>query len=333
MSSSVANNGITEPEPEPGPKRRKHLDAGGPVEDDETARQKMRDAEVYERGVDGTFEEYVGFDPDNIGDVKSIDEEDEDTLDYNAITPMGYFAELGDLRMMRWLYINGADTRDVDVARCFPMYLAAGAGHIEVCKWLFDHGAAKDVKRGTRWNATPLSASFLFSDQRDLNRWLILNGALCKDDESGDLDVETAWQDLGVRYGRGTLSFRQRKPLLEWATDLHRPRTSFLLFLSGTHSAPKDACSTRQNVSPLQLLGGKPGILELIGDYVGVVRGREARIIRQLTELLPGLIQQDGGKQGAIAVPQPESRMNFHDDAGGPLASNNSFVASNAAAV
>ena len=56
---------------EPEPKRRRLLDAGGPIEDDETARQKMRDAKVYERGVRGTYKEYVGFDPDNVRDVKS----------------------------------------------------------------------------------------------------------------------------------------------------------------------------------------------------------------------------------------------------------------------
>jgi len=295
MSSSAATSG-TEPEP----KRRRLLDAGGPIEDDETARQKMRDAEVYERGVDGIEGEYDGFDPDNVGDVKSIDEENEDADDDNAITAMGYFAELGDLPMMRWLYVNGADTRDMDVDLNYPMLIAADNGHIEVCKWLFDRGAAKDVKRRNHYSHSPLCVSFPFSNQRDLNRWLILNGALCKNDESGKLDIETAWEDLCVRYGRTSPSFQERKALLEWATDLHRPRTSFLLFLSGAYSAPKDACSTRQNVPPLQLLAGKPGILELIGDYVGFVRGREARIVRQLTKLMPGLIQQDGGKQGAM---------------------------------
>ena len=295
MSSSAATSG-TEPEP----KRRKLLDAGGPIEDDETARRKMRDAEVYERGVDGTNGEYDGFDPDNVGGVRSIDEEDENADDDNAITAMGYFAELGDLAMMRWLYVNGADTRDEDMPVNFPMLIAADNGHIEVCKWLFDRGAAKDVKRRNHYGDSPLRISFVFSNQRDLNRWLILNGALCKDNESGKLDVEIAWRDLGVRYGRKSRSFKERKALLEWATDLHRPRTSFLLFLSGSHSRPKSACNTHQNVSPLQLLDGKPGIMELIGDYVGFVRGREARIVRQLTKLMPGLIQQDGGKQGAM---------------------------------
>ena len=290
----------------PEPKRRRLLDAGGPIEDDETARQKMRNAHVYERGLDGTYEEYVGFDPDNVADVKSIYAKDVDRSDKYAITAMGYFARYGDLPMMRWLYVNGADTRDVGVDYWFPMLKAAGNGHFEVCKWLFDHGAAKDIKRRSSRNnwhphgRGPLGVSFAVSDQRDLNRWLILNGALCKDDDSGELDVEIMKQDLG-----GVVPWRvqERKALLEWATDLHRARTSSLLFLSGALSRPKHAYRTRRNVSHVQLLGGKPGIRELIGDYVGFVRGREARIIRRLTEMLPNLfgsIQQLDGKQGAI---------------------------------
>ena len=39
--------------------------------------------------------------------------------------------------------------------------------------------------------------------------------------------------------------------------------------------------------SPVKVLGGKSGVLELIGDFTSIVRGREARIVRQLTELLP----------------------------------------------
>ena len=283
MSSSVANKGATKPEP--GPKRRRLLDAGGPIEDDETARQKMRDAWVYARGVDGTQRDRPGFDPDNVSDVKSIDAFSNATV--YLITPMGYFAREGDLPMMRWLYINGADTRDVDVAFNFPMFGAAVNGHIEVCKWLFAHGAAKDVKRRTSPVGTiPLYYTFGRASHQDLSRWLILNGALCKDDDSGKLDVEIMKEDLRLN----TISswrVKERELLLDWATDLHRPRTSFLLFLSGALSAPKHAYSTRRSASPVRILSGKSGILELIGDYVGFVRGREARIIRQLTEMLP----------------------------------------------
>ena len=40
----------------------------------------------------------------------------------------------------------------------------------------------------------------------------------------------------------------------------------------------------------VRLLSGESSVLELIGDYVGFVRGREARIVRQLTELLPDFL-------------------------------------------
>ena len=290
MSSSVGNNGIAEPEA----KRRRILDAGGPIEDDETARQKMREARVYEKGVDGTYDEYVGFDPDNVADVKSF--RPKMTKYQVGVTPMGYFAR--DLPMMRWLYVNGADTRDVDVPIHFPMHRAAERGHLEVCKWLFDRGAAKDVKRGTRDDATrnypdgrsPLYTAFTRgSPKQHLSRWLMLNGALCKDDDSGDLDIEIMRRDLGGAY---PWLAKGRKALLEWANDLHRARTSFLLFLSGALSWPKHACNTRRTVSPLRLMAGKSGIFETIGDYVGIVCGREARIIRQLTEMLPKLIAE-----------------------------------------
>ena len=276
--------GTTEPEPEPEPKRRRLLDAGGPIEDDETARQKMRDARVFERGV---YDDYAGFDPDNVVDIKSLDSYNSNEF---VIKPMAYFAEAGDLPMMRWLYVNGADTRDVDVPINFPMYRAALNGSLEVCKWFFENGAAEDVKRRTYpYGDSPLQIAFANPYwARDLSRWLILNGALCKGNDSGDLDVEIMRRDIG---GGLPWRIRERKALLEWANGLHRPRTSFLLFLSGTLSSPQQhPCNTRRTASPLQLLGGKPGILELIGDYVGFVRGREACIIRQLTEMLPDLI-------------------------------------------
>ena len=283
VASGSSASGGSEPEP----KRRKLLNAGGPVEDDETARQKTRDAEVYERGVDGTNGEYVGFDPDNVAGVKSAVSLDADAHNYNAITPMGYFARYGDLPMMRWLYVNGADTRDVDVDFNFPMYRAAFRGHLEACKWLFAHGAAKDVKRRNHYGDSPLRISFVFSNQRDLNRWLILKGALCKDDDSGDLDVEIMKRDIDPKYAHRYGRVQERKALLEWAADLHRARTSLLLFLSGALSRPEHTYSTRRSSSAARMLSGKSGVLELIGDYVGFVRGREARIIRQLTELLP----------------------------------------------
>ena len=289
--SSVAVGG-TEQEPGPQLKRRRLLDAGGPIEDDETARRKMRDAPVYARGGDERhveYGQYDGFDPDNVADVKKLWLYVETPHTKHYIRAMGYFAKHGDLPMMRWLYVNGADTRDEDVEFKFPMWNAAVHGRMETCKWLFAHGAAGDIKRRTS-ESSPLAYAALTSavapSYRNLSRWFILNGALCKDDDSGDLDVEIMKQDLGVDWQR----VRERKLLLEWAKDLHGARTSFLLFLSGALSAPKHAYRTHRSSSPVRILSGKSGALELISDYTGIVHGREAKIIRQLTEMLPDLI-------------------------------------------
>ena len=303
---------------EPDLKKRRLLDAGGPIEDDETARQKMRDARVYERDVNGTYGKYVGFDPDNVADIKSFSFSGK-----RDVKPMGYFAGMGDLPMMRWLYVNGADTRDEMVTEdWFPMCAAAMVGHLGVCKWLFQHGAAEDIKRKVRIGFAPLSAIFGQWDKRELSRWLILRGALCEDGDTGNLDVGLMRQSLVWSAG-------ERPELLKWAKEHHQTRSAFDIFLMGTLPpptysatklrdelmakigipsavdrilaiAPPDQCRLlwddlfAHRVCNLAVFSGKSGILELIGDYVGTMRGREARIVRQLTELLPGIIAELG---------------------------------------
>ena len=333
-STDVGRNGGGK---EPKLKRRRLLDAGGPIEDDETARQKMRDARVYERWVDGTHGEFVGFDPDNVADLKSAHWYDHGP--HHNIKPMGYFAGMGDLPMMRWLYVNGADTRDEMVTSdWFPMCTAAMVGHLGVCKWLFQHGAAGDVKRRVGAKLLPLSAIFrqwdkrelsirhissvgLERDKRELSRWLILRGTLC--DSTGDLDVDLIKSSLGFPASYLVHDF----VLMDWAKEHHQSRSSFDMFLMGTLPpptysatklrdellakigipsavdrilaiAPPDQCRLlwddlfAHRVCNLTVFSGKSGILELIGAYVGTVRGREARIVRQLAERLPGIIAE-----------------------------------------
>ena len=284
---------------EPDPKRRRLLKVDGDIADEETARQKMRDAKVYKRGAThtGLRGNYDGFDPDNVGDIRSFCSRgfNRSLSKMSLVRAMGYFAKDGDLSMMRWLYVNGADTRDVDVANYFPMWIAAANGRLDACKWLFAHGAAKDVRRRTREHEdypngrSALLVTFGKKNKRDLSQWLILNGALCKDDDSGELDVEITKQDLASKYLNHFVLVQEREALLEWANDLHGARTSFLLFLSGALSTPKHTYCTRRNKSQVRILSGESGVFELISDYVGIVRGREACIVRQLTELLPDL--------------------------------------------
>jgi len=253
-------------------KRQRLLDAGSPIEDGEAARQKMRDAYVLD---DGSRE--FGFDPDDVTDVK----EDEFGT---PLTPMTYFSGDGDLPMMRWLYVNGADvTFDPRLYRNFPMKMAALRGHEEAVKWLFLHGAASDIV------GEPFK-HLLREEQvyRNLVVWLILNGAFCRNgNEHGLLEVKKLKTSLGPMnlkiWSRSTFA-NGRRHLLEWAVERHEARTSFLTFLNGTHPRQEG------KISPfLVSLNGKPGILELIADYSGPPLGREARIVRQLAELLPGV--------------------------------------------
>jgi len=301
----AAGDDIAEPEPEPKRRRRLLLDAGGPIDDDETARQKMRDAEVMDEDKPDEDREWAienelyksdGFDPDNVRDIKDH---------YGtSITPMGYFALMGDLPMMRWLCVNGADTRDFDIPSwdsdfVFPMFSAAVRGQLDACMWLFEHGAAADIKRTSSAFRDGRPLSVVFSHRtgplpsvREVGRWLIVRGALCKDGTAGKLDIEMMREDLNrpdivyswpeqgpIHYTRAS---KERRLLLEWANDLHRARNSFLLLMSG-------ALPDCRYSSPVKALSGKSGVLELIGDFAGIIRGREARIVRQLTELLPAI--------------------------------------------
>ena len=224
---------------EPDLKRRRLLDAGGPVEDYETARQKMREAKVGEDG------EITGFDPDNVVDIKRINGlRDNDLF---KIKPMGYFAQRGDLPMMRGLYVNGADTRDKEVDFYFPLIRAASFGHIDACKWLFARGAFGDIRRRTKSSSaffkvnddlSCLSSTFDDGCNRMVCRWLVLNGALEK--KSGGLNAMVMIKDLACTTDDESDHFitgsEERKLLLEWANGLQCARDSFLTFLMGTLS-------------------------------------------------------------------------------------------------
>lgn len=70
-------------------------DLGGPVEDEETAREKLKE---------------VGFDPNNIHEVRDV--RYPDGFGWWEVNPICHFAGAGDLKMCRHLVARGATTRD-----------------------------------------------------------------------------------------------------------------------------------------------------------------------------------------------------------------------------
>ena len=292
QASSVVGGAVAVGAEEPETKRRRLLDAGGPVEDEETAWQKMRDANVGEPNG-----EITGFDLDDLEEFKALYGESNWLY---RISPMGYFAKRGDLPMMRWLYVNGADTRGPDlniIPFHFPMNAAAVGFQYEAVEWLYTRGPPKDATRCPRgsYNVSPLTYLFL-SRTNNISgtrcaKWMVLNGAFCQsENDSGVLDVKTMKLSLG-RASNIELTGKRfadaRKDLLDWAVELHQARFSFLTFLRGT-LARQDGKAT----SPIACLNGKASIMELVAEYSGVVLGRKASIVRQLVELLPSIYKE-----------------------------------------
>ena len=74
--------------------------------------------------------------------------------------PMAWASQKGELGVCKWLYDNGAadDIRKANsTAVATPLYLACQDGHLSVCKWLFEVGAAADITKATNNGLTPMS--------------------------------------------------------------------------------------------------------------------------------------------------------------------------------
>ena len=295
-------------------KKQKHNEIvafGGPMDDEETARKKL---------------EEVGFDPDRPVDSISTIPIEGYAGDYLS---MSYFCAVGDLTMCRYLLSKGASTTqswvddydDDDESKggnvfCSPMFAAAIGGHLEICKWLCDHGAHGDVRMINDIYDSPLHIAILKihhgEDEsgrlRQICRWLILNEALCPDDD-GVVCADHIGEALG-EYTEATIFLRN------WARDAIAEHDNFLVFLMGTLPhvqftteelrkllnqklrSPNSTTTIMESLSEhvqlslwngeqrppsiVQCLSGHPGIRKHIADMIGVVRGRDLRILRGL---------------------------------------------------
>ena len=244
--------------------------------------------------------------------------------------PMTYFCLIGDLKMCRYLLSKGASTTATSTCGWwFPMYAAAFMGPLDVCKWLYDHGAKEDVGRRNSSDYSPLGCA----TSQACCRWFILKGVLSLDDKPGVVDPELMRRDIRPKAEADDIIYDERPQLLEWAKQSVQTHSGFMTFLLGTLPAPtftqaaltsllterlqtRDAAEmvmadtpahryeclwskiTKRTTTPVCYLGGeKIGILELIADYAGVVRGRDLRILRSLINPLSEYLKEipEGG--------------------------------------
>ncbi|OQD86881.1 hypothetical protein PENSOL_c083G04806, partial [Penicillium solitum] len=99
-------------------------------------------------------------------------------------------SDSGHLEVVKFLYDHGADT-DIHTATNngqTPLHTASDSGHLEVVKFLYDHGAGTDIHTATNNGQTPLHAA---SDSGHLEVVKFLY------DHGADADIHIAAKDDG----------------------------------------------------------------------------------------------------------------------------------------
>ena len=309
------------------PKHNEIVAFGGPMDDEETARKKLEEA---------------GFDPDKPLDPVF-------PLMYPDHFPVTYFCSVGDLMMCRYLLSKGASTTqswvddDEDDAKGLnslpsPMFAAARGGHLDICKWLCEYGASKDIQTTNNYYCSPLCTSVTqiseglgidsseIESYRKVCRWLILNGALCPNDD-GIISLALINEALVPAFAQED-GYEEAEVLhlIEWAKDTLRTQESFMTFLMGTYLRDVPTFTTEgfeamlgkkfhspvskeiilnhlpeaqrrllwgeeRNDCALQCLSGHPEIRKHIADMLGVVRGTELRMMRGLRRCLEIILE------------------------------------------
>ena len=228
---------------------------------------------------------------------------DDVNKDSYGLTPLTFFCCEGNFKMVQYLLSRGADCRKADSDGWFPLLWAAAYGHLEIVRFLsHDCGTPDDIRRVTSEGYSPLRIAVIRGQFRVV-WWLLLIGALAPRDDidCGGIDDMVMRRDLcQSRIWRAD----RRLPILSWVRDAvaFHDHDNVNLFLTGTivptssfRRHPNNPYATRSKrmkvaPSPLVLLKGKAGILEVIAHYVAGTP-RQRRTLRQLLILLPAFIE------------------------------------------
>ena len=299
MSDQSGNNG----DEEPSRKRLKRGDDeaappeisafGGPMYDEATARKMLM--EVVLVSAESSFQEdddeVIGFDPNDeaLDNIYFVDNGDFGEWCGYA-TPMTYFARKGDAKMCRYLISRGASTTKAsDRERSFfPVYSAAFEGHLNICMLLYVNGAQNDVRRTEKEGWTPFLAAAAYFSQYEVARWLVLQGALCADASSQEIEKYRLYPtDYGGDNNRKRMA-NLCQLLVEWAEEVTQTHSAFVMFLLGTLPPAPDKKQSRT----LQCLSGHPGVRNHIGDFVGleVTKRTQLGILRSVIDVFPSFI-------------------------------------------
>uniref|UniRef100_A0A7S0AYW7 Uncharacterized protein n=1 Tax=Minutocellus polymorphus TaxID=265543 RepID=A0A7S0AYW7_9STRA len=277
---------------QPDAKRQKTYDADGPVEDDKTARDKLREA---------------GFDPDDVHTAAWSDTAFTFYPSDRYITPMTYFAIYDDLPMCRYLhFVRGAATTATTAEkgeRWFPMHAAVDWENHELAKWLYLHGAKEDVWRrisGVYGN------TFIRSGPK-IQEWFILRGVMqTSDGQAHEARIKRVMltRRQENNFDKNPCHLELIESYIPWCNDtleeLDRPFVKFHTFLMGTTTPGKASRQFGDRPTPHnRCLGSFRGILEHIGGYVlGNTKAinKEREHLRQFSQVVSNMTLGKSGK-------------------------------------
>ena len=164
------------------------------------------------------------------------------------------------------------------------MYAAAGRGHLDICKILCANGWRNDIWKEDLSGWTPFHIA-AYKGHDELVRWFVLQGALCADANSEEVQGDRIPRMLHPEDARAC------ERLVEWAKEVTESHSSLMMFLLGALPPAPGKNQSRT----LQCLSGHPGVRKHIGNFVGleVTKAKQLRILRNVVEVLPSLIRTD----------------------------------------
>ena len=169
-----------------------------------------------------------------------------------------------------------------------PMAWACRNGQLSVCRWLFEVGAAEDIRKANNNGNTPMLLA-CWQGHLSVMKYLILNSALNhpvsgtekESDAAGHIDQTIFEHDVQPSH---------RPALFDWAQKLLSSHTLFVdVVLPASVVLQARRARQRRRVSPRRrcyLLLLPRRMLEMLRMFLGVEKGRALRNVRELAEIM-----------------------------------------------